>query len=205
MVEQRPQTVSACQRRVGIVVSCLMERDTRRGHVRDRARRVVAEARLVDEAWAARARAPASPQAPSSAARSASCAVPGRRRRRRPGPAPSRRRPRGRPSHDRSRRAALAPPRERGARPGSSRFPARADPAPDRRRRAPARHRRASCAPAESRPRARSWRCHRRAGSLEVAPSARASHRSASAGRPVNARTQAPKTAIAGYRSARHR
>ena len=38
-------------------------------------------------------------------------------------------------------------------------------------------------------------------GSADVAPSARASHRSASAGRPVSARIQAPKTASAGYRT----
>ena len=36
-------------------------------------------------------------------------------------------------------------------------------------------------------------------GILDVAPSASASHRSASAGRPVSARSQAPETASAGY------
>jgi hypothetical protein len=38
-------------------------------------------------------------------------------------------------------------------------------------------------------------------GMAEVAPSASASRRSASAGRPVNARIQAPKTATAGNRA----
>ena len=36
-------------------------------------------------------------------------------------------------------------------------------------------------------------------GMVEVAPSASESHRWASAGRPVNARIQAPKIASAGY------
>ncbi len=49
VVEQRPQAVGARQRRAGILVSRLVERDAGRRHVRDRARRVVAEARLLDE------------------------------------------------------------------------------------------------------------------------------------------------------------
>ena len=49
VIEQRPQTVRACQRRAGILRSRLVERDARRRHVRERARRVVAEARLLDQ------------------------------------------------------------------------------------------------------------------------------------------------------------
>ena len=75
VVEHRPQAVGACQRRAGILRSSLVQRDACRRHVRDRARRVVAEAGLIDDApAAARARCPASPQAPCLAARSASCA-----------------------------------------------------------------------------------------------------------------------------------
>ena len=91
-----------------------------------------------------------------------------------------------------SRRAARGRCREREARPASTHSRGRAASAPDRRRRAPARHRRASCTPAAWRPRARSWRCHPRAGSSRLPRRRDASHRSASAGRPVSARTQAP-------------
>ena len=49
VVEQRPQTVRARQRRAGILLSRLVECDARRRHMRERARRVVAEAGLLDE------------------------------------------------------------------------------------------------------------------------------------------------------------
>ena len=49
VVEHRPQTVRARQRRAGILLSRLVECDARRRHVRERARRIVAEARLVDD------------------------------------------------------------------------------------------------------------------------------------------------------------
>ena len=74
----------------------------------------------------------------------------------------------------------------------ASRFPGRAARGPAPRPRARARRRPPSCPRAGWRPRARSWRCRRRAGSAEVAPSASESHRSASAVRPVSARNQAP-------------
>ena len=49
VVEHRPQTVRARQRRAGILLSGLVECDPRRRHVRERARRVVAEAGVVDD------------------------------------------------------------------------------------------------------------------------------------------------------------
>ena len=49
VVEHGPQAVGTCQRRADILQPRLVERDTRRRDVHDRARRVVAEARLFDE------------------------------------------------------------------------------------------------------------------------------------------------------------
>ena len=49
VIQQRPQTVRAGQRRARILRSRLVERDARRRHVRERAGRVVAQARLLDE------------------------------------------------------------------------------------------------------------------------------------------------------------
>ena len=74
VVEQWPQAVRARQRRAGILGPRLVSRDACRGHVRDRAGRVVVQARLVDE----RLRRPGALRrlAPGSllAASSASCA-----------------------------------------------------------------------------------------------------------------------------------
>ena len=49
VVEQRPQTVGARECRTGILVSSLVDGDTRRRRERERARPVVAEARLLDD------------------------------------------------------------------------------------------------------------------------------------------------------------
>ena len=49
VVEHRPQTVRARQRRAGILLSRLMEGYARRRHMRERARRVVAQTGLLDD------------------------------------------------------------------------------------------------------------------------------------------------------------
>ena len=75
VVEQRPQPVRAGERRAGVVVPALVQGDARGRHVRDRAGRVVAEARLLDERLRRAARgARPRPTRPRLAARSASCA-----------------------------------------------------------------------------------------------------------------------------------
>ena len=200
MVEQWPQPVGACERRAGILVSALVERDARRRHVHERARRVVAETRLVDDALARSARV-APPRASLRAWPRAARAARARHRRRRRSRTQARRRPR---RGDRQPQAPLRPssacamPRTDERHRASSRSAAEAGRVRDRRRRPPARRRRGiMCArrvathgsivalPSES-------------GILDVAPSASASHRSASAGRPVSSRTQAPQTASAG-------
>ena len=169
VVEHRPQAVGTCQRRADILRPRLVERDTCRRDVHDRARRVVAEARLFDERFCR------------------PCALPclgpgsflGREERElrlcqedlfeaaegQPPLDGCQERP---PLRDRSHRAGRAQRLGRGVRSGSRNCPARADPAPRRRRRAPARHRSASCARAASRPTARSWRCRPRAGSSRL-------------------------------------
>ena len=82
-----PQTVRARQRRAGIVLSGLVQCDARRRHVRQRARRVVAEARIVDERLCRRRSSPS--LAPGSLLGREECELrlrevrPPRRRRRR--------------------------------------------------------------------------------------------------------------------------
>ena len=74
VVEQWPQTVGARQRGACVIVSPLVECDACRRDISQRAPRVVAEARLLDEGQRRPRVSPASPQAPCSAARSESCA-----------------------------------------------------------------------------------------------------------------------------------
>ena len=149
--------------------SCLalVECDASRRHMRERARRVVAEARLVDERLrSACALALPRPRLPVWPREVRAVPAPGRPLPRRRSPAPARRLPRGRPSHDRcapSSACACAASEERGGDPVTSRWELCR--APVRRLRALARHRPASCGPAEWPPRARSWRCRPRAGS----------------------------------------
>ena len=181
----------------------LVERDARRRHMHERARRVVAEARLLDERLCRpRVLARASSQAPCFAARSASCACARKTSSTVPSaPAPARSLPRGRPLRDRLRRAARAQRLGRAARSASRRSPGELLQRQTRRRRAPARRRSASCAPAASATQGSIVALPSESGIAEVAPSARASHRSASAGRPVSARNQAP---IDGERGVPH-
>ena len=175
MVEQRPQAVRTRQRRTRVLAPRLVERDARRRDVRERARRVVAEARLLDERLCRPRMSPASAQAPCSAARSASSACASEdlfALRRAP--------PRSMVAVEVVLARSVSPSsaaQRRGEERGrdSTRSPGRAGRAPGRRRRAPARPRLASCAPAGWRPKARWWRCRPRAGS-EAAPSASASH-----------------------------
>ena len=81
VVEQGPQTVRARQRRAGIFRSRLVECDARRRHVHDRARRVVAEARLRRRALLPPVRVPL-PRPRLPAGPREARAVPVRRRRR---------------------------------------------------------------------------------------------------------------------------
>ena len=109
VVEQRPQTVRACQRRAGLLRSRLVERDTRRRGVRDRARAVVAEARLLDELLCAvRASRRLAPCAPLGREQRELCLRPRRPLRPHRPPSPSRPLPRARPSRDRLHPAARA-------------------------------------------------------------------------------------------------
>ena len=194
VVEHGPQTVGARQRRSRLRVSGLVECDACRRSVHDCAARVVTETLLVDGRLCRPcAFGGLSPGALLGRAEREQCLSHGdvvargaEGLRRRDGCAS------GPPSHDRLRRAARARRLACGARRGSTNFPAGADRAPDPRRQAHVRHRPASCARAASRSTARSWRCHPGRGPVEVAPSASASNRSASSGRPVSTRIHAP-------------
>ena len=200
VVEQRPQPMGARERRAGVLGSALVECDARGRHMHERARGVVAEARRVDVRLC-RLRVLSPPRASHRAWPRGARAAPGRSRRRRPSrtQARTRSRPGGRPSQLPSSRAAHARRLGPRTRPASNRSPAIAEPARGRRRRGPARHR------SGIRP-ARRWATHgsivalpSESGIRDVAPSASASQRSASAGRPVSSRTHPPMTASAGY------
>ena len=151
--------------------SCLrlVECDARRRHVCERARRVVAEAGLVDDRQCRQPLvAPPRPSLPAWRRGARAVPVPGRPPRPSPLQGPSRRSQSGSSvARSVAPSSACATPRPRSAT-GTHSLSGGADSAPDRRRRAPARHRSASCAPAGSRPRARSWSCHRRAGSSRL-------------------------------------
>ena len=168
VVEQRPQTVRARQRRARVLLPAP------RGARRVPSRRARARSTSSRRGPPPR-RAPVPPRARSPRLAPGSLLGGEERELRLCDDRPPRRRPPASPASMaavRSLRRAIgraeqrmrdAPGEERGR--DSSRCRAGADRAPGRRRRAPARRRPASCAPAGWRPRARSWRCRPRAGS----------------------------------------